>query len=91
MGINAAKREFSYYKSGIYREQTCDGYFVGHAVVLVGYGSKNGDDYWIFKNSWGTDWGEKGFIRIATDYKIPKDVKCYDYETGPYNPTFPVV
>jgi len=36
-----------------------------HAVVVVGYGTtKGGEDYWTIKNSWGTGWGESGFMRI---------------------------
>lgn len=54
--------DFFSYKSGIYKYMT-GGQAGGHCVTIVGYNDDPG--YWICKNSWGADWGEKGFFRIA--------------------------
>jgi C1A family cysteine protease len=54
--------DFYYYTGGVYEHTS--GAFAGlHAVTIVGYNDPEG--YWIAKNSWGTDWGEDGWFRIA--------------------------
>ena len=58
---------FQYYISGIIDDDkySCDPEGLNHAVVLVGYGNENGLDYWIIRNSWGKNWGEKGYVRVS--------------------------
>ncbi len=63
--------DFFAYSSGIYRHATdigpCGGGPCGHAVTIVGFGKSDGMDYWIVKNSWGSDWGENGYFKIFAD------------------------
>jgi C1A family cysteine protease len=54
--------DFYYYSGGVYAT-TSSGYEGGHAILLVGY--DDGAQCFIAKNSWGTDWGEAGYFRIA--------------------------
>jgi hypothetical protein len=62
--IQADSQTMQLYMNGIYSDESC-GNQVNQAVLIVGYGNENGEDYWIVKNSWGSIWGEGGYIRIA--------------------------
>ena len=60
IAIEADQREFQLYASGIFNSLNC-GQNLDHGVLLVGYSP----DYYIMKNSWGTSWGESGYMRMA--------------------------
>ncbi|XP_028803862.1 zingipain-1-like [Neltuma alba] len=60
-----AKDEFRFYEGGIFEGENCTGTIrTNHAVTIVGYDSVGDEDYWIVRNSWGQDWGLKGYIYI---------------------------
>uniref|UniRef100_A0A6P7GR60 Digestive cysteine proteinase 3-like n=1 Tax=Diabrotica virgifera virgifera TaxID=50390 RepID=A0A6P7GR60_DIAVI len=61
MALNSSPLDF--YAGGIV-DGNCDPEAIDHGVLIVGYGSENGEDYWIVKNSWGSSFGENGFFRI---------------------------
>ncbi|XP_043551027.1 procathepsin L-like [Chiloscyllium plagiosum] len=64
--INASLKSFQHYKGGVYYDENCNGY-VTDEVLVVGFGTKDEMNYWLVKKSWGTDWGEDGYIKIAKD------------------------
>ncbi|XP_047318989.1 ervatamin-B-like [Impatiens glandulifera] len=66
VGIEAYGKAFKNYVSGIFTGNC--GTSLDHAVVVVGYGSEKGLDYWIVKNSWGLNWGESGYMRIQRNF-----------------------
>jgi len=63
IAIEADKSAFQFYKSGVL-SSTC-GTQLDHGVLAVGYGTQDGKDYWKVKNSWGTVWGEQGYVLLA--------------------------
>lgn len=70
MGV-LVPHQFSFYKGGLF-DAPCDE-DGAHSMVIVGRGISEGREYYILRNSYGPNWGEKGHIRI------PKDVasKCF--------------
>lgn len=59
-----AKVDFFDYTSGIYNPKACSGQ-PSHAVLVVGFNLEASTPYFQAKNSWGTNWGDKGFFKIA--------------------------
>jgi C1A family cysteine protease len=65
VAIEANQFAFQYYSSGILTGDC--GTNLDHGVLAVGYGTQSGQEYWKVKNSWGTSWGEEGYVLICKD------------------------
>jgi len=76
--------------NGIFSEPSCGvpnghgGLKTDHAVLAVGYGTQNGQDYWLIKNSWGTSWGDHGYFKIATQETGPGICGIQQYNVLPF-------
>ena len=63
VAIQADTKTFQFYSSGIISGDAC-GTQLDHGVLVVGYGEEDGEKYWLVKNSWGTSWGDAGYVKI---------------------------
>ncbi|KAJ3687131.1 hypothetical protein LUZ61_016295 [Rhynchospora tenuis] len=93
VGICGSDYAFQLYSSGIFTGPCSTS--LDHAVLIVGYGSQNGQDYWIIKNSWGTSWGMNGYMYMARNGSSSKGVcginmmASYPTKTSPNPPPSP--
>ncbi|KAJ6766960.1 CYSTEINE PROTEASE FAMILY C1-RELATED [Salix purpurea] len=63
VAVDGVGYDFQFYKSGVFKGDC--GTYLNHAVTAIGYGaSSDGTAYWLVKNSWGTSWGERGYMRM---------------------------
>ena len=76
VSIEADTSIFQSYKNGIISSVGC-GTNLNHGVLIVGYGAEtDGTMYWIVKNSWGPEWGDSGYVKIARSEDISDPGIC---------------
>ena len=61
--VDGSSAVFRTYSSGIFNSPDC-GVFSNHCTDVVGWGIEGDTEFWIMRNSWGTSWGEKGYMRL---------------------------
>lgn len=64
VAVNASSMVFRQYRDGVITSESC-GTSLNHAVTAVGYGTENGEEYFLVRNSWSAWWGDKGYVKIG--------------------------
>merc|ERR1719248_222484 len=81
VAIEADKSAFQLYAGGVLDNPAC-GTQLDHGVLVVGYGTDGGKDYWKVKNSWGATWGEEGYLRMIRNKNQCGIAQQPSYPTG---------
>ncbi|XP_049869524.1 uncharacterized protein LOC126369229 isoform X2 [Pectinophora gossypiella] len=68
-----------FYKSGVLYDMECVPGPMNHAVTLIGYGERDGDLYWLIKNSWGEIWGQSGYLLLSAKNDNCNTMHCPFY------------
>ncbi|XP_052199066.1 thiol protease aleurain-like isoform X2 [Diospyros lotus] len=73
--------DFRFLGDGVYTSNKCGktSQDVNHAVLAVGYGVKDNMPYWLIKNSWGVDWGDKGYFKMEMGKNMCGVATCASY------------